>query len=148
MANATTYLASPTFQIGAAVGSKKNLTDQCKSVVITKSREALDSTSFGVTGRQYVGGLTNVNVTATLLMEYSATPGTWVDLTGLVGTNVYVEVRPTSGNIAATNPEFQITGGYLEALDVVNGTVGELSEVEITITGGTLVEVTTPPPPP
>jgi hypothetical protein len=145
MANATTYLASPTFGIGAAAGSIKDLTDQCKSVVITKSREALDSTSFGNTGRQFVGGLTNVTVTATLLMEYSASPGTYVDLTSLVGTNVYVAVKAASGSaISATNPEFQITGGYLESLDVVNGSVGELSEVEITITGGTLVEDITP----
>ena len=140
MANATTYRASPTFNIGAAAGSVKDLTDQCKSVVITKSREALDSTSFGNTGRQFVGGLTNVTVTATLLMEYSSTPGTYVDLTSLVGTNVYVAVKPTSSGISATNPEFQITGGYLESLDLVNGSVGELSEVEITITGGVLVE--------
>ena len=140
MANATTYLASPTFNIGAAVGSVKDLTDQCKSVVITKSREALDSTSFGNTGRQFVGGLTNVTVTATLLMEYSASPGTYVDLTSLVGTNVYVAVKPTSSGISTTNPEFQITGGYLESLDLVNGSVGELSEIEITITGGVLVE--------
>ena len=145
MANATTYLASPTFGIGAAVGSIKDLTDQCKSVVVTKSREALDSTSFGNTGRQFVGGLTNVTVTATLLMEYSSTPGTYVDLTSLVGTNVYVAVKAASASaISATNPEFQITGGYLESLDVVNGSVGELSEVEITITGGVLVEDVTP----
>jgi hypothetical protein len=140
MANATTYLASPTFGIGPNLAGIKDLTDQCKSVVITKSREALDSTSFGNTGRQFVGGLTNVTVTATLLMEYSATPGTYVDLTALVGTNVYVAVKPTSAAISATNPEFQITGGYLESLDLVNGSVGELSEVEITITGGVLVE--------
>ena len=140
MANATTYLASPTFGIGANLAGIKDLTDQCKSVVITKSREALDSTSFGNTGRQFVGGLTNVTVTATLMMEYSATPGTYVDLTGLVGTNVYVAVKPTSAGITTTNPEFQITGGYLESLDLVNGAVGELSEVEITITGGVLVE--------
>jgi hypothetical protein len=143
MANATTYLASPTFGIGANLAGIKDLTDQCKSVVITKSREALDSTSFGNTGRQFVGGLTNVTVTATLLMEYSASPGTYVDLTSLVGTNVYVAVKPTSSGISTTNPEFQITGGYLESLDLVNGSVGELSEVEITITGGVLVEDTT-----
>ena len=143
MANATTYLASPSFGIGPNLAGIKDLTDQCKSVVVTKSREALDSTSFGNTGRQFVGGLTNVTVTATLLMEYSATPGTYVDLTSLVGTNVYVAVKPTSGAISTTNPEFQITGGYLESLDLVNGSVGELSEVEITITGGVLVEDTT-----
>lgn len=140
MANATTYLATPSFKIGPNLAGVKDLTDQCKSVVVTKSREALDSTSFGNTGRQFVGGLTNVTVTATLLMEYSATPGTYVDLTALVGTNVYVAVKPTSAAISATNPEFQITGGYLESLDLVNGSVGELSEVEITITGGVLVE--------
>jgi hypothetical protein len=143
MANATTYLASPTFGIGVNLAGIKDLTDQCKSVVITKSREALDSTSFGNTGRQFVGGLTNVTVTATLLMEYSSTPGTYVDLTSLVGTNVYVAVKPTNAAISATNPEMQITGGYLESLDLINTNIGELSEVEITITGGVLVEDTT-----
>jgi hypothetical protein len=140
MAVATTYLASPTFGIGVNLAGIKDLSDQCKSVVITKAREALDASSFGSSARNYVGGLTNVTVTATLLMEYSATPGTYVDLTALVGTNVYVAVKPTSSAISATNPEFQITGGYLESLDVVNASLGELSEVEITITGGTLVE--------
>ena len=144
MAVATTYLASPTFGIGVNLAGIKDLSDQCKSVVITKSREALDASSFGSTARNYVGGLTNVTVTATLLMEYSSTPGTYVDLTSLVGTNVYVAVKPTSAAISTTNPEMQITGGYLESLDIVNATLGELSEVEITITGGTLVEDTTP----
>jgi hypothetical protein len=144
MAVATTYLASPTFGIGVNLAGIKDLSDQCKSVVITKAREALDASSFGSTARNYVGGLTNVTVTATLLMEYSSTPGTYVDLTSLVGTNVYVAVKPTSAAISTTNPEFQITGGYLESLDVVNAALGELSEVEITITGGTLVEDTTP----
>jgi hypothetical protein len=144
MAVATTYLASPTFAIGASSGSTVDLTDQCKSVVVTKSRESLDQSSFGDTGRQFVGGLTNVTVTATLLMEYTSTPGTYVDLTALVGTRCYVAVKPTSGAISATNPEMQITGGYLESLDIINGSIGELSEVEITLVGGTLVEDTVP----
>ena len=141
MAVATTYLASPTFLIGANLAGAKDLTDQCKSVVITKSREALDQSSFGDTGRQFTGGLTNVTVTATLLMEYTSTPGTYVDLTGLVGARCYVAAKAQNGvAISATNPEFQITGAYLESVDVLNGTVGELSEIEITLVGGTLVE--------
>ena len=145
MAVATTYLASPTFLIGASSASTKDLTDQCKSVVITKSREALDQSSFGDTGRQFTGGLTNVTVTATLLMEYSATPGTYVDLTGLVGARCYVACKAQNGvAISTTNPEFQITGAYLESVDVLNGSVGELSEIEISLVGGTLVEDTTP----
>ena len=144
MAVATTYLASPTFGIGANLAGIKDLTDQCKSVVITKSRDTLSADSFGSTAHNNVGGLTNVTITATLLMEYSTTPGTYVDLTNLVGTTCYVAVKPTSAAISATNPEFQITGAYLESLDVVNASVGELSEVEITLTGGTLVEDVTP----
>ena len=35
MANATTYLATPTFGIGVNLAGIKDLTDQCKSVVIT-----------------------------------------------------------------------------------------------------------------
>ena len=145
MAVATTYLASPTFLIGASSASTKDLTDQCKSVVVTKARESLDQSSFGDTGRQFVGGLTNITVTATFLMEYTATPGTYIDLTSLVGTRCYVAVKANSAAaISTTNPEFQVSGAYLESLDVVNGTVGELSEVEITLVGGTLVEDVTP----
>ena len=145
MAVATTYLASPTFLIGATSGSTKDLTDQCKSVVVTKARESLDQSSFGDTGRQFVGGLTNITVTATFLMEYTATPGTYIDLTSLVGTRCYVAVKANSAAaISTTNPEFQVSGAYLESLDVVNGSVGELSEVEITLVGGTLVEDVTP----
>jgi hypothetical protein len=145
MAVATTYLAAPSFKIGPALASVVDLTDQCKSVVVTKTREALDQSSFGDTGRQFTGGLTNVTVTATLLMEYTSTPGTYIDLTSLVGTRCYVAVKAANASaISTTNPEFQVTGAYLESLDVVNGTVGELSEVEITLVGGTLVEDVTP----
>lgn len=144
MAVATTYLATPTFGIGPNLAGIKDLTDQCKSVVITKARESLDMSSFGDTGRQFTGGLTNITVTATLLMEYSSTPGSYVDLTSLVGTRCYVAVKPTSSAISTTNPEFQITGAYLESVDVINANLGELSEIEITLTGGTLVEDTTP----
>jgi hypothetical protein len=141
MAVATTYLASPTFQIGASLATVKDLTDQCKSVVITKTRESLDMSSFGDTGRQFTGGLTNVTVTATLLMEYSTTPGTYIDLTGLVGARCYVACKAQNGvAISGTNPEFQISGAYLESVDVLNATLGELSEIEITLTGGSLVE--------
>ena len=145
MAVATTYLASPSFKIGPASISAVDLTDQCKSVVVTKSREALDQSSFGDGGRQFTGGLTNVTVTATLLMEYTATPGTYIDLTSLVGTRCYVAVKANNAAaISTTNPEMQVTGAYLESVDVVNGTVNELSEIEITLVGGTLVEDVTP----
>ena len=144
MAVATTYLASPTFGIGVNLAGIKDLSDQCKSVVITKARESLDASSFGSTARNYVGGLTNASITLTLLMDYTAS-STYSLLNSLVGASAtYVAVKATSGAISTTNPEFQLTNGYLESMDLVNASLGTLQQIEVTFTGGTLVKDVTP----
>jgi hypothetical protein len=123
----TTYLANPTITVNT-----KSLTDQCKSVVVTKSREALETTAFGSTDRRYTGGLNNHTVTATFLMAYS-TDETWDVLTSIVGTT-------TSVVVAAGGKTFNLGNTYCESFDVVNANLGELSEVEVTFTGGDLTE--------
>ena len=69
MANPTTLVPSAVFKVGAAVGSVVDYTDQCKALVVNKSRDALDATSFGLTGYYRVGGLTDCTMTATLLVN-------------------------------------------------------------------------------
>lgn len=140
MANPTTLVPSAVFKVGAAVGSVVDYTDQCKSLVVNKSRDALDATSFGLTGYYRVGGLTDCTMTATLLVNDTMINA----LSALVGTNVYAAGRRSSGAISSSNPEYQLTGAYFASLDVVNATVGELSEVEVVVSGGVLVEDTTP----
>lgn len=139
MANPTTLLPSGFFAIGATSPGTA-YTDNVKSVVVTKSREQLDASSFGNTGRYYVGGLTDCTITATLMVNDTIANA----LAALVGTNVYCAARRSSGAISSSNPEYQLTGAYFESFDVVNASVGELSEVEVTVVGGTLVEDTTP----
>jgi hypothetical protein len=139
----STYLANPTVFVGATTPGT-DLTNQCVSAVLTSSRDALESTAFGSTGRSYVGGLTNVTCTLTFLMSY-ATSETYATLQPLIGAAAtYIAVKPSSGAISATNPEFELTNAYLESLDVVNGALGELSQVEATFVGGTLVIDVTP----
>lgn len=140
MANPTTLVPSAVFKVGAAVGSVVDYTDQCKALVVNKSRDALDATSFGLTGYYRVGGLTDCTMTATLLVNDTMINA----LSALVGTNVYAAGRRSSGAISSSNPEYQLTGAYFASLDVVNATVGELSEVEVVVSGGVLVEDTTP----
>lgn len=123
----TTYLANPTISVNT-----KDLSDQCKSVVITKTTEALESTAFGSTGRTYVGGLDNHQCVATFLMAYG-TDETWDTLTSLVGTDTTVVV-------VAGSKTFNLGNTYLESFDVVNANLGELSEVQVTFTGGDLTE--------
>jgi hypothetical protein len=138
----TTYLANPVFSVGAAVGSKVDLSDQTKSVVLTRTIEALESTAFGATERVYTAGLGNHQCVVTMLFSY-ANSEPYLTLAGLVGTQCYVEAKPTSASTGANNPAFSLTNTYLESLDVVNASLGELSEVQLTFIGGAYAAATT-----
>ena len=137
----TTYLSNPQFNVGAAVGSKVDLTDQCRSAVLTRTIEALESTSYGVSDRVYVAGLGNHQCVVTLLMSYPASKA-YATLSTLVGTQCYIDLKPTSASTSATNPLFSLTNTYLESLDVINTNLGELSEIQCTFIGGTYAAAT------
>jgi hypothetical protein len=138
----TTYLANPVVTIGAA-SPGTDITDQCKSAVLTQLVEALESTAFGSNGRRYTAGLQNHTCVLTFLMSYASSE-TYALLQPLVGTQCFVSVTPTSGALSATNPMFELADTYLESLDIVNANLGELSEVQITLQGGALTIDTTP----
>ena len=138
----TTYLANPVVTIGAA-SPGTDITDQCKSAVLTQLVEALESTAFGSSGRRYTAGLQNHQCVLTFLMSYASSE-TYALLQPLVGTQCYVSVTPTSGALSATNPKFELAETYLESLEVVNAELGSLSEVQITLQGGALTIDTTP----
>jgi hypothetical protein len=131
----TTYLSNPDVIIGAV-----NLRNQCTSAVLNRTVEALESTAFGDLARFMSPGLQNNELTLTLYMDYSAS-STYATLQSLVGTQLNVTVSPTvpatPGTYSATNPGFILTGTYLETLPVINATMGELSTIDITFTGGT-----------
>lgn len=139
---ANTYLTNPVVSVGASSPGTA-LTTQAKSATLTKLVEALEDTSFGSTARTYTGGLANHTVSITFYNSY-ASSSTYATLTALVGTKCFVSLKPVDAAISGTNPEFQLTDCYLESCDLVNGEMGSLSEIEVTFTGGTLVEDTTP----
>ena len=138
MAVASTLTGSAVFKVGASSGTEVDYTDNCTAVVVNKMRETLDASSFGVTYRYRVGGLTDVTMTATLLANDTIINA----LAALVGTNVYAEGRRSSAAISASNVNYEVTGAYLESVDVVNQSVGELSEIEVVVSGGSLNEAT------
>lgn len=136
----TTYLSNPVVKIGAA-SPGTDVTDQCKSAVLTRTIEALESTAFGATDRVYVAGLGNHQLVLTFLMSYASSE-TYATLATLVGTQCFVSCQATSAATGATNPLFSLTNTYLESLDVVNANLGELSEVQVTFQGGTYAAAT------
>ena len=127
----STYLSNPVVTINSV-----DLTDQCTAATLTKTVEALESTSFGGVARVYVGGLQANEVTLTMYNSF-ATTETYATLSGLVGTSTNITIKPTSAATSATNPIFTITGAYLESLPIVNASLGELDTIDLTFQGGT-----------
>jgi hypothetical protein len=74
-------------------------------------------------------------VTLTLYNSFASSE-TYATLAGLVGTTTNIVLKPSSATTSATNPQFTITGAYLETLPVIDGSYGELSTIDVTFTGG------------
>jgi hypothetical protein len=134
----STILSNPKVVIATV-----DLSDQCTAATLTRTIEALEDTAFGSTARTYTGGLENNELTVTMYMSYAATE-TYATLSTLVGTKMTVIVNPTSAADSATNPGFTLTNTYLEALPVINASLGELQTVDLTFTGGTYSADVTP----
>lgn len=132
----TTYLSNPVVTINSV-----DLSDQAHAATLTVKYDALESTAFGGTSRVYTAGLGDHEITVDLYMSYAASE-TYATLAALVGTATTVKLKPASGSASATNPEFTLTGTYLESLPVVNATLGELSSITLTFRGGTYTAAT------
>jgi hypothetical protein len=134
----STYLSNPVVTVNSV-----DLSNQCTAASLVRTVEALENTAFGSTSRSYTGGLQNNELTLTLLMSYAATE-TYATLKALVGTTTTVRVQPAAPPDSATNPGLVLTGAYLENLPVLNASLGELSTIDVTFTGGVFSEDVTP----
>ena len=130
------YLSNPSVTINSV-----DLSDQCTAASITYLVEQLENTAFGSTARSYTGGLQNNTVTVTLYQSYAATE-TEASIYSLVGTTTTLVLKPSSGAVSATNPSYTITGAYLESHTPINASLGELSTIDLTFTGGSIAKAT------
>jgi hypothetical protein len=137
----TVYLSNPALTINSV-----NLTDQATSAVLTYVYEQLETTAFGDTGRKFGGSavtsLQNNTFEVTLYQSYASTE-TEATIYGLVGIQTNIVISPTAAGLAtpsATEPKYTLTGCYLESHTPINATLGELSTITLTFTGGTLVK--------
>jgi hypothetical protein len=138
----TTYLTNPVVSITPPAGAATDMTDQCTSAAIINLFESQDVTAFGDGSRKYVAGLGNPEVTLTLFVSYGATEVEGV-LAACVGGVSTVVIAPASGVATAGNPIYTLTGGYLESFEPITGSVGEMSTIDITFTGGVLTRAVT-----
>ena len=132
----TTILSNPVVTIGTT-----DFTDQCTNATVTQTFEQQDVTTFGDTARKYVGGLGNHEISLTLFTSYGASEVEGV-LSGLVGDTGTIKVKATQDAVGVANPEYTLTGAYLESFTPVNSSLGEMSTIEVTFVGGALTRAT------
>jgi hypothetical protein len=134
------YLSNPNVTINSVV-----LQDQCTSATVNYVLEQLETTAFGDTARKYgastVTSLQNNSIEVELYQSYSASE-TEATIFGLVGIQTTIVVAPASGVVGATNPFYTLVGAYLSAHTPINASLGELSTITLTFTGGVLTKTT------
>jgi len=137
-----TYLPNPTVTVTSP--SAYTLTDHCSAATLTLTAEALENTAFGQTSRTFTAGLFNNELTLTLFQGYGATEVETI-LNAMFGVASTIVISPAGATESASNPEYTLTGCYLETVTPISATVGELSVVEATFKGGSFVRDITSP---
>ena len=141
---ASTYLSNPKVQIGTAIGTLADISDDVVAATLTVTAEALEDTAFGQTSRTMTAGLFSNSLTLTVFASYASSQS-YATLSPLLGTKCTVKVNPTAAADGATNPGFILEGAYLSSIPVINASLGELSQWDIELQGGTYsVDVTAP----
>jgi hypothetical protein len=118
--------------LNALTVNSVSLVDQCTGITFTNLKESLDVTSLTDTSRVNKGGLFNNEVTMTLFQSYIASE-TYATLAALVGTQTTVVATVVDG---AVTKVFTLANCYLESMPVISASLGEMSTIDITFTGG------------
>ena len=132
------YLSNPNVTINSV-----DLRDQCTSATLNYVYEQLETTAFGDTARKFgassVTSLQNNSVEVELYQSYAGSE-TEATIYGLVGIQTTILLAPATGTATATNPIYTLTGAYLESHTPINASLGELSTITLTFTGGVLTK--------
>lgn len=135
-------MASFAFTDGRLEVNAVVLSTFCRGVTLNLSADELEDTAFGDTYRSRLGGLKDWSVAPEFNQDFAAAA---VDVTlfPLLGTVVTCKVRPTSGTITTTNPEY--SGSVLiSQYNPFGNSVGDLATVSVTWPGaGTCARATT-----
>ena len=137
----TVYLSNPALTINAV-----DLTDQATSATLTFAYDQLETTAFGQVARVFGAGtvtsLQNNTFEVELYQSYAATE-TEASIYGLVGVTCNITISPTAAGLVtptATSPKYTLTGCYLASHTPISATLGELSTITLTFTGGALTK--------
>jgi len=117
-----------------------NLSAYVSSITLDYAVDAVAADGMAATnGHVFLGGLQNNSLAVTLNQDFAATK-TEATTFPLVGTTTTVVIKPTSAAVGASNPSYTISNIFVSGTQPVSGSVGDLAQMQITMTGGTLVK--------
>lgn len=133
-------MATATFLGAAAVFTvdSVDLADQLVNISMTKTVDALESTSLKDTARAFVAGLESSETTFTVLGSF-ATGEAVQSIFGDVGSSVTIVFEPLTAAPGASSPRYTHSGAFLASSPIVVN-VGELVQVTATYTGGSIAQ--------
>jgi len=134
----STFLGNATINVLSNAGgaSSVDLSDQASSCQITVGKRSLSSTAFGDTGERQTGGLMFWEATIELFLSYGAgeVEATIYDIVNSGGFTM--TVSPSGTTESASNPEYTLSNGFVESFQPIMSTVGELSVLSFSASGG------------
>ena len=118
------YYASPTVLLGAT-----DISSVVSSATVTAGYDELEITAFGNTGHRMTKGLKTAEVSLSCFATYGvgSLEATLNDILGDGNTTV---------TISNDEVEWEITNMMLSSAPVINQTTGEISTIDVTLTGG------------
>jgi len=120
-----------------------DLTDHVASITWTETADELETTAMGDNNRTRIGGLKDGSVSIEFHQDFGAS-SVYATLYSLLGTTTTVEMTPTSGALAATNPKHSASALVTE-LPIIDGSVSDLATVSVTWPLSGAVTVSTAP---
>lgn len=111
------------------------------SITISHTANIQENTAMGSTFISRIGGLQDWSVSVEFNQDYAASNLDSI-LSPLVNTSVALVIRPTSGAVSTSNPEW--TGNaFLESYEPIGGSVGDVATAPVNFVGnGTLTRAT------
>lgn len=116
-----------------------SLSSYVSSLTLDFAVESVVTDSMGSNGHTFIGGLQNNSVTMTMNQDFAASTVA-ATLDALIGTSTTVVIKATSAATSATNPSYTMSNTFLAATQPVNGSIGDLANMSVSFTGGTIVK--------
>ena len=136
--------------VSVVFGASDDLSDHINSITLNSTYDVLEITNFaaGAVGgynaasKERIAGLADNSVAFEFHQDFAASEVDAV-LSAALGSTLAVKVKPTTGAISASNPEYQFNI-LVSEYPMLAGAVGELATVSVTfpITGAIVKDVT------